>query len=415
MVGVGGAPGTMNVLCRHCFRLFDFRRVGVLCRAQRCSAVLDLEGRRGPRFMLPDRERVLWAQRGRRLDLDAPCPYCEQKGKLVPACPRCRHPLDPEIGAVEDRIIGVLGAKDAGKSHYLSTLLHSLLHGEIGGEVWEVGMDDEARRAAEERLIRPLFDDLRELPFTERGPGVELRLVLTHRTDGRRVLLVFRDLSGEFMADRALLEEVAFLRYAEGVVLLADPLALDGGRGRKAGPALTPRQVTCAEILDNYRAALAAHALRPGEEELAVIPERKYLAVTVTKADLVLRAKHGFWSPNGHAHLAPGFWRERAAESLVARDWLHRKLADARGFAAAVGEFADASYFFVSSYGYHHTPRSTLRRPPEPLRVHEPIFALLDRFTAAEAELRQGAPARVAARPRGKAAAAPRPEDEDVL
>jgi Double-GTPase 2 len=400
----------MNVLCRHCFRLFDFRRVGVLCRSRRCSGVLDTEGRRGPRFMLPDRERGLWAQRGWRLALDAACPYCEQRGRLVPACPRCRNPLDPEIGEVEDRIIGVLGAKDSGKSHYLSTLLHLLLYREVGGDVWEVRMDREARQAAEERLLRPLFDELREIPFTERGPGVELRLVLTHRSDGRRVLLVFRDLSGEFMVDRGLLEEVDFLRYAEGVVLLADPQAL-GGRVRKDA-ARAPRQVTCAEILDNYRAALDARPQRPGEEEVAVVPARKFLAVTITKADLVLRPKHGFWSPNGSAHLAPGFWQARAAESRVARDWLHRKLGDPRSFAVAVGEFGDASYFFVSSYGYHHTPHSkTLRKPPKPLRVHEPIFALLDRFASADGE-----PRRRSHLPRARGSVtAPRPEDEDVL
>lgn len=400
----------MNVLCRHCFRLFDFRRVGVRCNARGCSEVLDTEGRRGPRFMLPELDRVLWRQRGRHLALDAHCPYCNERGRLVPACPRCRNPLDPGIGQVEDRMIGVLGAKDSGKSHFLSTLLHSLLYGRAGGDVWKVSMDREARRTAEERFFRPLFDDLRELPFTERGPGIELRPVLTHQGDGRQVLLVFRDLSGESMASRSLLEEVDFLRYAEGVVLLADPLAL-GARRKEALTAAAGRQVSCAEILDNYRAALAARAARPGEEELAIVPERKFLAVTITKADLVLHAKHSFWSPNGIAPLAPGFWQGREAESHAVHEWLHKKLADARSFAAAVEDFADASYFFVSSYGYRHTPHTkNLRKPPRPLRVHEPIFALLDRFTMGAEQRRSSG-----ARKRGQAAAARAGEEEDVL
>jgi len=330
--------------------------------------------------MLPDKER-LWARRGQQLALDRSCPYCQERERLVPACPRCRNPLDPDVGAVEDRIIGVLGARSSGKSHYLSALLYLLLRKEIGGEVWKVSMDREARQAAEKQFLHPLFDELQELPATSRGLGPELRLVLTHQGDGRRVLLVFRDLSGEEMADRNLLERVHFLRYAEGVVLLADPQAV-ADRGHPTGQGV----VTCAQILENYRAVLETYPRRREEEELAILPERKFLAVAVTKADLVLRSNNAFWSLDGQAHLAPGFWLERAAESLEVRTWLDKRLSDPYAFAQTVEEFADASYFFVSSFGYKYTPRPgrRLRKPPQPLRVHEPIFALLDRFAGEE-------------------------------
>jgi hypothetical protein len=332
--------------------------------------------------MLPDKEE-LWMRRGQKLALDRSCPYCQERGRLVPACPRCRHPLDPEIGTVEDRIIGILGARASGKSHYLAALLHLLLREKVGGDVWEVSMDRETRQAAEKQLLCPLFDDLKELPATSRGPGLELRLVLTHQGDGRRVLLVFRDLAGEVMADRNLLEEMHFLRYAEGVVLLADPQAFEDRSEDNPKPA-EQGGITCAQILENYRATLEAHPRRSEEEELAVLPERKFLAVAVTKADLVLRSNHTFWSRNGDAHLAQGFWLMRNEESLGVRTWLHKRLADSHAFAQTVEEFAGASYFFVSSFGYKYTRRAdrSLRKPPQPLRVHEPIFALLDRFAA---------------------------------
>src|SRR6185436_18383728 len=230
-----------------------------------------------------------------------------------------------------------------------------------------------------------------------------LRLVLTHQKDGRRVLLVFRDLSGEEMANRNLLEAVHFLRYAEGVVLLADPQALDDCS--EAGQSV----VTCAQILENYRAVLEAHPRRSEEEELAVLPERKFLAVAVTKADLVLRSSHAFWSLDGQAHLAPGFWRTRNEESLAVQAWLHKRLADAYTFAQTIEEFADASYFFVSSLGYKYTPRPDrrLRKPPQPCRVHEPIFALLDRFAAEEEGARE--------RPESGRGGHQKQENEDVL
>jgi hypothetical protein len=169
--------------------------------------------------------------------------------------------------------------------------------------------------------------------------------------------------------------------------------------------------VTCAQILENYRAALEAHPLRAQDEELAVLPERKFLAVAVTKADLVLRSNHTFWSLDGDAHLAPGFWRSRGAESMAVRTWLHQRLPDAPAFAQSVEEFADASYFFVSSFGYKHTPHTrTLRKAPQPLRVHEPIFALLDRFATEDEPL--ATPKR---KPRVRRGGGRPQENEDVL
>jgi hypothetical protein len=49
----------------------------------------------------------------------------------------------------------------------------------------------------------------------------------------------------------------------------------------------------------------------------------------------------------------------------------------------ATGAFAETSWFFVSSIGYRLAPGTqALPEPPRPRRVHEPIFALLDRLTA---------------------------------
>lgn len=403
----------MNVLCRHCFRLFPYERIGVLCGSPVCGSVLNTEGRRGPRFMLAAKEKGLWLQRGRCLELDAPCPYCSRRGRLTPACPHCRRPLDPEVGQVEDRMIAVLGAREAGKSHFLATLFHQLLEVEVGNEIWKVTLGSEERRTAERELLRPLFRELRELPATAPGPGTELRLVLTHQRDGRRVLLVFRDLAGEVMMRRDLLAQADFLRYAQGVVLLADPLAFEPPpRGRHRD--WHHGEPECTAILESYRAVLESTPRLQGDEILPLTPERKFLAVAVTKADLVLHRDHPFWSPtNGHGHLDRGFWRARCRDSAEAESWLRQRLDDPRAFAAAVEAFADAAYFFISSFGYLHKPHTrSLRKPPVPLRVHEPLFALLDRFEDEEAP---------GARPLSRPAARPHRStrravaDDDVL
>lgn len=397
---------SFNVLCDCCYRLFPFSRIRVRCTSNRCAAVRDTAGRRSPRRMLPDGEG-LWAKKGRLLDLARPCPYCAQTETLIPACPSCWHPLDPEIGQVEDRMIAVLGARQAGKSHFLAALLHQLLRRQAGGEVWTVSIRDEPRLVVENHFLRPLFRDLEELPATPVGSPVALRLVLTHQDDGRRILLRFEDRAGETISDRKRLAAADFLRYAAGVVLLADPLAFEPP-ARGARRDWHHHEPTYLEILEGYRQVLRAAPRRQEDVALPLLPEQKYLAVVVTKADLVLHRNHAFWRPaeNG-AHLAPGYWHARRAESDTAATWLRRQLADPHDLAAATDLFADVSCFFASSYGYAHKPHATLRKPPQPLRVHEPLFALLDRFATGAVEA--GRPA-VAAGQRRRVVA-----DDDVL
>lgn len=332
--------------------------------------------------MLPDRER-LWARKGRRLDLDRPCPYCAEPGRLVPACPHCWQLLDREAGRVEDRIIAVLGARQAGKSHFLAALLHQLLHQEVADDLWQVTIEPQMRRTAERELLQPLFRDLRELPVTQVSSNLEIRLVLTRAGDGRRVLLRFHDLSGEAMTDPARLAKVDFLRYASGVVLLADPLAFaPPARGRRKK--WHHGEPNCLQILENYRRVLQTAPRRFGQEALPLLPEEKFLAVAVTKADLVLHRSHPFWQPpQDSAHLDRGFWRSRKLESEAASEWLRGQLDAPYALDDVTALFADVSFFFSSSFGYFHQPHTAvLRKPPSPLRVHEPIFALIDRFSA---------------------------------
>ena len=281
-----------------------------------------------------------------------------------------------------------------------------MLREEAGGRVWDLEVSPEMRRVIDRDFLRPLFHELKELPATPVGSRSAMHLVLTHRQDGRRVVLRFEDHSGELMADQALLADADFLRYASGVLLLADPLAFEPPpRGKRR--AWYHQEPTCLDILDNYRQVLRSAPRRSEEAELPLQPEQKYLAVVVTKADLVLQRKHDFWAPPADGeHLAPGYWQSRSGDSEAAATWLRKKLEDSYAFDDLAGLFADVSFFFASSFGYFHRSAAKLPKKPTPLRVQEPLFALLDRFVmGSEKATRPGARA---GRPRAVG-------DDDVL
>ncbi len=370
-----------NVLCRECYRLFNYARTGVLCRAGPCREVRDEHGRPGPRFLDP-RAYGLWRGWPRsRLVLEPSdrCPICRTAGRLVPACPICRRQLDATVGEVEDHVIGVIGATGSGKSHYLAGVLQQFLQAGIGGEDWRVSFGrPEDRRLYRRKFLQPMFRDRLELPPNPKRIEPELRLLLENRATGQRVLLVFRDLGGEVCADPERLAQAKFLHYARGVVLIADPLVYMPEHELAEGV----ERLDATEVLERYRSVLEAQDAGPAGDAYPLLPRQKFLAVAVTKADLVLAKDHFFWRDGkGDRHLSGRFWEARREEDEATRRWVRERLSAELGEVAA--EFAGVGYFFVSSFGFRHVPRSALTETPRPWRVHEPIFALLERFDLA--------------------------------
>jgi Double-GTPase 2 len=332
-----------------------------------------------------------------------------RQGTLHRACPRCGHEL-PQEGTTDDYIIAVLGAKDAGKTHYLATLYHVLAEARepVGGEVWEVAFDETTRESIRGQLWRPLFKDKQELPITTAKS--ELRLPLRHRPSDRRVLVTFQDLSGEILSNQQKLAKEDFLHHARGVILLADPLAFESPNPKGRWSKWYHGHPTCTEILASYQRILENRAQRvQSREEQAerhLLPAHKVLTVAVTKADLVLRNRsHPFWNGTSAAHLMPGYWNQRKEESQKAKKWLLERAG--RELERLALSFADVGYFFVSSYGYEHKPKTKdLVKPPNPVRVHEPLFALLDRLAQGD----PGSTERVAAERKRGAEESPLPE-----
>lgn len=353
----------------------------MLCHSNSCKSVADDRGRHGPRYLRAKAYR-LWRSLTRSLRLDA-CPICRQEGTLVPACPLCRKEISLEPG--KDLVLAVVGASKSGKTHYLATVLHQLLEAGIGGDTWVASMPDEDRKIYREELLKPLFEDRRELARTPNTPGPELRLTLENSVTGKSVLVVFRDLGGEAFERSEEIGRHSFLRYAQGILLLADPLAFSRPRVRgpdEVEPWFSAGGPNAISVLANYRRALEAQGRYPEHRALPLLPERKVLAIVVTKADLVLPQQHAFWNGHDASYLEAGYWQQRRPASDQTREWVARCLSPE--LTDSTLGFADVGYFFVSNYGYRHEPGTVLTRPPEPRRVHEPLFALVDYLSSGE-------------------------------
>ena len=368
-------------LCRNCYQLFQFDHVGVICGSRQCSQVPNDRRQIGPRFF-KSRDYGLWKglfKKKLHLDGTTPCPFCKEP-RLVKACPLCRHPLDPTTGEVDDHVIAVIGASDSGKSHYLAAVLYQFLEKNVGGDAWTVDFASEDDEEIYRRqFLEPLFVQRRELAATPAAEGPELRLVLRHQRTGQQALLAFRDLGGEIFADPVKLERTEFLRYAKGVVLVVDPQAFPLDTVSSIQPWQPNGRPTALDVLKTYRQVLDALGRPPELDAYPLLPDEKLLAVAVTKADLVLDAAHAFYRDQDAVDsLAPGFWRAREAYSDEVKNWLGGHIGGA--LERESRRFADASYFFVSSYGFRHEPRKKIEETPRPLRVQEPILALLDRL-----------------------------------
>jgi hypothetical protein len=310
-------------------------------------------------------------------DLEQPCPFCHEIDRLELACPRCREPLAGETAALERRMIAVIGSNAAGKTHFMATVLHRFLEGHIDG--WEVRMSPEALERCRRELLNPLFEEGRELAATPAVLGPDFPVEFENQNTGDKALLVFRDVGGEALISPERLKELDFLHYADGVVLMVDPLAyrppLDATENW-----VRHDKAPVTKVLKVYREVLQQRRRLEHDRGRSLLPRQKFLAVTVTKADLVLRRDHSFWDTNGDgSEYGAGYWAARSEKSRAVRDWIENNLG--LKMARLTEDFADVSYFFVSSFGNGHSPgKQVLVQRPEPRRVHEPILALLDRL-----------------------------------
>ncbi len=282
-----------------------------------------------------------------------------------------------------------MGAKASGKSTYAAVLVNELRN-RVGraydASLAAMGSDTQRR---DREMAEDLYDRLR-LPEATRPAAMGFNDPLLYRLslprrgrlgDGsRHTALVFFDAAGEDLGSAEAMDRYThYLRAADGIILLVDPLQLGSVRDQLPpgeGPPLPAVETPPQQIAADLAAQLRAHG-RGGSRGRVTTP----MAVAVTKTDS-LRPLLGPHSPllrNAAHHGGTLDEEDRLAVHEEIRTlmegWdsgaLRRQLER---------DFAELSLFGISALGSPppaQAPADAPKSGPQPLRVEDPLLWLL--------------------------------------
>jgi Double-GTPase 2 len=234
--------------CPYCYEKFSARQA-----LFRCHGRLSRDGKR----CTLRQDDQLAAHRGIRRDLgpvfwpgglraghtnSAACPDCGGVSTYR-VCPVCHSQLPAQFGMVGSRMIGMAGAKDSGKTVYMTVLLHELRN-RIGAQFGAalMGADDETQRRFASEYEDELYDRGHMFPSTPRATANDGRVDplvfrFTAAPGGLRgakpqqSLMSFFDTAGEdFESQESVDVNTRYLACADGILLLLDPLQMKGAR-----------------------------------------------------------------------------------------------------------------------------------------------------------------------------------------
>jgi hypothetical protein len=400
-------PGT-PAYCPYCYEEISRQQAWFRCtgrispQGRRCAPEVDevLRSHTGYTGALPPP----FAARGRPGSAD--CPECGGD-TTIRICPVCHSRLPIHFGRVRSHLIVPVGGKEAGKTVFMTVLIHELMHRagqRLNAAI--IGADDDTRKRFSTDYERPLYRDADLLgPTQGAGEHKKAPLVFRFTNETRRVrspdgrpgrkhafgsgepqhtLLSFFDAAGEDLASQqSVAQGAAYLTAADSIILLLDPLQMRDARDlARPGTQVPATGEEPAAVLENITGHfLSMKGKRPGQ------PISKPLAIVFTKMD-------AFW--HDLEHISPlrrlpahgAHFDER--DSLYVHNEIQRLLIrwdGARIDRIARENYSSYRYFGVSALGEapmpEKAPAQEKRVSPRgirPYRVTDPFLWLLARY-----------------------------------
>ena len=222
------------------------------------------------------------------------CPVCNTKTtKMI--CSHCHNPLPHTTGSVKEYMIALVGAKAAGKSHYVAVLINALSQ-YIGQKLNAslVALNEETIKRYRDEFYKPLYEKKEVITATV-SAAAQLKHPLMYRFSiGREskfgkqkhtvVTLVFFDTAGEdFDSLDVMRREIKYLSNSLGIIFILDPLQISAVRDRLPEDTILPHEHTQPGDIVTRVINLVREDRQIPEAELIDIP----VALAFSKIDAV--------------------------------------------------------------------------------------------------------------------------------
>ena len=382
-----------TLYCPYCYLSFTERQIEFRCTGrtsrsgEKCPLVPDdlLSARTGRRGALPP----VFTADGR--STKAECPKCHGE-TTIRICPVCHSTLPVHFGKVDSRLIALVGAKETGKTVFMTVLVHELMN-KIGRrfDAAMSGADDSTRVRFAKDYEGELYRESNLLGATTTASTGREPMVFRFTTEERRriggaspqhTLLSFFDTAGEDLTSKESVEENArYLAAADGIVLLLDPLQMRGARDRVAAgtrmPAVGGAVDDPANVLERITEVVMTVDGGPKKKI------SKPLAIAFTKLDAVT---HSLKETSPLRRPAPqsSYFEETDSQEVHAE--ILRLLTNWDGIRIdqiASKHYQDYRYFGLSALGESPTEDNKVsRRGIQPYRVADPFLWALAGFGA---------------------------------
>ncbi|MDD2410494.1 MAG: hypothetical protein PHV81_02300 [Candidatus Methanomethylophilaceae archaeon] len=303
-------------------------------------------------------------------------------------CPVCHSPIPQEAEGGRNIIFVVIGARGAGKSHYISVLINHLKNSfapEFDAIV--APASDRTTLKYREYYYKRLYEDGRKLPPTRTYENIkDFREPMIYyvrfpdREGMDSATLAFFDTAGEGPSDNLTgVGLKTFLSSASGIVYLIDPLQIPYVNKRvRAENIPEPSQEVAGSVSDMSDLIRSAMGIPPTGK--IPIP----LAVVLTKCDILLKspendeeekvlldASSSVRMPRERGKIDRDNFRQIDAEL---NEYLRRAVS--RDFIDTVEGFERHCFFAVSALGCN-PEGSILNRGISPFRVEDPLIWML--------------------------------------
>jgi len=302
-------------------------------------------------------------------------------------CPHCHNDLPSQFGTTDSHTIALIGAKDAGKSHFIAVLVHELTN-RVGYSLNAAlnALDDQTTRRYKEDFRRYIYDDRVVIPGTRaaRAQG-SVRYPLIYRFSIERKImsafnrlsascLVFFDTAGEDLnSSDVMATETKYIANSDALIFLLDPLQIPAVRHQLGSSVSVPAVNTDPQEIIGRVTRLIRESRGLGPNERIHTP----VALVFSKIDAI-RPLVEPGSPIHRASAHNGAFDLLDAEHLNDSMRAYVSAWIGPGFDVTLRhEFDNFRYFGVSALGSSPDQDGNLPIGVSPFRVEDPFLWLL--------------------------------------